>query len=211
MPDFSFWPHTDRVAAVMADSSLVAEITEPKGSRTAGNHVSELLRMLHPVENGLDREDLNRMATFGLAWEDRVQRAMIYLSTLDDFPFYCVNAPELEYEGEYMTPDLLLISKEDGSMREMSIKLTWRSTKDAPTGKKFAYYVDQCMTYATPLKTTSSVLFVGFINGDYAHQQKKNKGKGLPPVPQIMGWDVTFTEREKWETWETLKAYRREQ
>lgn len=209
------WPFTDRLVQVMIDSSLSAEIPlrEP---RSDGLHASTVLKYLHPVESTISEHELRMFGLFGLAWEDRVERALTYLSTQADWPYECYRPGEVvgNLDGRELkcSPDILMIPKDGSPHCEMSIKLTWKSCSGLPIDDegmggfsgKFDYYTDQCMTYATPLGTSSAILFVGFVNGGYEHQQKKHRGQGRPPVPKVYGWELDFTNYERDETWQSL-------
>jgi hypothetical protein len=209
------WPHTDRLVSVMIDSALSAEIPlrEP---RSGGLHASTLLKVLHPVKSTITERELRMFGLFGLAWEDRVERALTYLSTQADWPYECFRPGEVigDLNGRELkcSPDILMIEKATGDVCEMSIKLTWKSCAGLPITEegmggfsgKFDYYMDQCMTYATPLSTCKSILFAGFVNGGYEHQQKRNRGTKTPPIPRVHGWELEFTEYERDETWQSL-------
>lgn len=198
------WSYTQRLIARLGDSSLNVVRLPAKQDRSPGLHASDLLKVLHPVESMITEEELKLYGILGFAFEDRVERAMISLSDETDFPWTVERSPEVSHEGIAMTPDLLLFPK-DGTAEpvEMSIKVTWKSSTEAPDGIKFQYYNDQCMTYATSLDTLASVLLVYFVNGNYAHQRKGGRSK--PAVPQIKAWDLSFTPRERSETWQALR------
>lgn len=200
------WPYTDRLIARLGDSSLndVAMPVKTRTPRSPGLHASDLLKVLHPVESTITEDELKIFGILGFAFEDRVERALVSLSSEEDWPWDCVRSDEVTADGIACSPDILMYPKDpDDVLQEMSIKATWKSSTDAPDGPKFAYYNDQCLTYATPLQTLSSVLLVYFINGNYQHQRKGSKGK--PPMPQIKGWDVVFSPRERYETWQALR------
>jgi hypothetical protein len=207
------WPYTKRLVDRMADSSLqdlgIASLTRPP--RSEGLHASTLLKMLHPVESNITEEELRIYGLLGLAFEDRAELALLSLSRDDDWPWECVRPGEFEQDGIACSPDILLIPKEGSHLRELSLKVTWKSTKEAPYGEKFQYYVDQCLTYATPLNTMASVLLVYFVNGDYSHISKKGARptKPTPPKPLVVGYELDFTPHERAETWQALVALKR--
>ena len=198
----------------MADSSLTdTGIALERAPRSLGVHASTLLRQLHPIESTITEDELRIYGLLGLALEDRVERALTVLSKEDDWPWECFRLGEVECDGIACSPDILMVSKEDGSIRELSIKATWKSCRGLPVDEegmggfdeRFDYYLDQCYTYATPLQTTEAFLLVYFVNGDYAHQRKVPRGEEKkPPLPRVYGWELEFTEQERDETWQAL-------
>lgn len=204
------WSFTARLVDRMADSSLQDQhISIQRPPRSAGLHASELLKVLHPHDEGKITEDELRLyALLGFAFEDRVETALLSLAEESDWPFYAERPGEVEAEGIACSPDILLVSKEDGSLRELSIKATWKSCRGLPTKKagagefppKFDYYMDQCMTYGVPLNTLESVLLVYFVCGDYSK----------PFIPQVYGWELEFSKRERAETWQALTNVRKQ-
>ncbi len=207
------WPWTERLVERMADSSLqdfgtASLIREP---RSEGLHASTLLKKLHPVESNITEDELRVYGLLGLAFEDRAELALLSLSKEADWPWECFRPGEVEMDDIACSPDIILIPKEGGQLRELSLKVTWKSTKEAPDGPKFQYYVDQCLTYATPLDTMASVLLVYFVNGDYGHMRKgaRPSGKSTPPKPLVVGYELEFTPHERAETWQTLLGIKR--
>jgi hypothetical protein len=162
--------------------------------------------MLHPVTSSITDEALRIYGLLGLAFEDRAELALLSLSRDDDWPWYGDRSGEVERDGIACSPDILLAPKSgDGNFLELSLKLTWKSSKDAPTGDKFTYYLDQCLTYCTPLQTAASVLLVYFVNGDYSFLRRGgSKSSGGPPQPLVRGYELTFTRHEREEMWATL-------
>ena len=207
------WPYTKRLVARMADSSLQDDSVSirRRAARSAGLHASELLKILYPHDedrpDAITPEQLRVYGLFGLAFEDRCETALLSLSNEADWPYYAFRSSELHYHDVACSPDIILASKEDDSFRELSIKMTWKSCKGLPFHKegcggfptKFNYYFDQVLTYAEPLDTTEAVILIGFVCGDY----KGNKH------PQIHGWDLSFTGRERMEMWQTLDNLKR--
>jgi hypothetical protein len=204
------WPYTQQLVDRMSNSSLqdVGIASLARLPRSEGLHASTLLKMLHPVESTITEAELRIYGLLGLAFEDRAELALLSLSQDPDWPWECVRPGEVVKDGIACSPDILLIPKENSHIRELSLKVTWKSTKEAPDGPKFQYYVDQCLAYATPLDTMASVLLVYFVNGDYSHMQKQKArpsgGKGSPPKPLVVGYELAFTPHERAETWQAL-------
>lgn len=200
------WPYTARLVARMADSSLQ---DEPGGSirrppRSPGLHASTLLHRLHPrEENDITEEQLGIYGLMGLAFEDRAERALLALSGEEDWPWRAFRPGEVEQDNVSCSPDILLVPKGGGPLRELSLKVKWKSCRKMPVLeegenefdlKKWGYELDQCMCYATPLDTLASVLLVYFVNGDYSGAR----------VPQVHGWELEFSEQERAETWDQM-------
>jgi hypothetical protein len=161
------------------------------------------------VESAITGEELKVYGLLGLAFEDRAERALISLSQeVNTFPRECVRPGEVECDGIACSPDILMLSREDGSVQEMSLKATWKSPKDAPTGAKFSYYRDQSLTYATPLDTLKGVLLCYFVNGEYVKYKRGEQAK--PPVPIVRGWQMEWTLQERGEMWQAIQNLKRE-
>lgn len=204
------WKYTQRLVDRMADSSLQ---DEPGGGirrtpRSEGLHASTLLRRLHPIkENDINPTQLAVYGLLGLAFEDRAERALLALSKEEDWPFRAFRPGEVNYDGVACSPDILLVPKHTGELRELSLKCTWKSCNklclvegenEFAPHDKFDYYMDQCMTYATPLDTFGSVLLAYFVNGNYTGARQ----------PQVLGWELEFSEQERAETWAALMGVR---
>lgn len=205
------WPYTKRLSDRMADSSLldnidVSNIRRPP--RSEGLHASELLRIMHPVkvrggEEPMSEEQLRLFGLLGLAFEDRAELALISLAKEADWPWHPVRPGEVSADGIAMSPDILLVPKDKTSeVRELSLKSTWKSCRYAASTEEegedgfssdFDYYLSQCMTYAVPLETRASVLFVYFVCGNWR-----------PPFPQVHGWELEFSDQEIAENWDAL-------
>lgn len=200
------WSYTQRLVDRMADSSLQdLGISIQRPARSAGLHASTLLKELHPhvaKDEPITDAQLPVYGLLGLAFEDRCETALLSLAMEADWPWDAVRPGEVDTDGIACSPDILLVPKTGGSWKELSIKITWKSCKGLPLTKpgqgefpaKYDYYLDQCMTYGTPLDTLESVLLVYFINGNY----KGNRH------PQVHAWDLSFTKRERAETWQSL-------
>ena len=200
---FTEWAYTQRLVDRMADSSLQdgERFLQPRPPRSEGLHASTLLKKLHPVESTITEAELRIYGLLGLAFEDRAELALLTLSQEPDWPWDCYRPGEVECDGIACSPDILLVPKQDGPLMELSLKVTWKSVKEAPDGPKFAYYADQSLTYGTPLGTLDGVLLVYFVNGDYGHQRKGQSG---PPKPLVKGWQMRWSEQERAETWQAL-------
>jgi hypothetical protein len=205
------WPYTRRLIDRMADSSLLDAGFElsKRPPRSPGLHCSTLLHQLHPRKKqsgeGISEDELRLYGLMGLAFEDRAELALLSLSQDADWPWHCFRTPEVEQDGIACSPDILLVPKDLGETKELSIKVGWDSCKRLPRDEegedgfpgaptKWPYRIDQCLAYCTPLDTLSAVLVCFFVNGDYDGNR----------VPQVHGWEFEFSEQERSETWQAL-------
>lgn len=209
------WPYLQRLIDKMADSALLDGVeagTLRRPARSGGVHASSLLRKLHPHPNEakvalMSDEDKAKAAAqlalyglLGLAFEDRCEIALTALGQEDDWPWLAIRPGEVEAEGVACSPDILLVAKDGSPNRELSIKTTWKSCRGLPLEegenefpKSFDYYTAQCKTYAVPLETSGSVLVCYFVCGNWS-----------PPVPQVHGWELEFSDQELAENWSAL-------
>lgn len=100
--------------------------------------------------------------------------------------------------GTYYSPDYLFYEEVESILGEF--KLTWYSSKGAPTGvDKFDKYFTQIKAYLYHLKMLRARLFIFFVNGQYP--------KGGPPSPQFRVWEMEFTQKELDKEWAMLLAH----
>lgn len=207
----------------MSDSSLQDSGSDAlrRSVRSSGLHASTLLRQLHPhpneaLEARMSEEDqakakaqLAIYGLLGLAFEDRAERALLSLSKEEDWPWQAFRPGEVSQDGITCSPDILLVPKVDGELRELSLKCTWKSCRKLPVHEegenefpldKFGYYLDQAMCYGTPLDTNSAVLFVYFVNGNYTGARQ----------PHVHGWELDWSHQERAEVWDQLVNIARE-
>lgn len=201
------WPYLSRLVSVMAESSTPpAQMNHSE--RTAGLHLSTLLRKLHPVKNPSDDEQLGVYGLLGLALEDRMERALATLCKQDDWPWYSFRPGEVvSAEGVKCSPDFLMVPKpafsETHKLMELSCKCTWKSTKGFPVEEgengfdttKFGYYLDQSMGYGNVLETEGGILVCYFVRGDY---------RGY--LPEILAAELEWSLQERLENWDMLMA-----
>jgi hypothetical protein len=196
----------------MADSSLLDQGFElsRRPPRSEGLHCSTLLHELHPRPKRaegteISEKQLRLYGLMGLAFEDRAELALLSLSEEADWPWRCFRPGEVSCDGIACSPDIMLSPKEDGEMKELSLKVGWDSCRRLPIHEegedafpgsptKWPYRLDQCVAYATPLDTCSAVILVYFVNGDYEGAK----------IPQVHGWELEFTEQERGDTWRAL-------
>lgn len=204
------WSFTKRLVDTMADSSI-PPCPLNHSERSAGLHVSTLLRKLHPIEadKAAEEGDLAVMGLLGLAFEDRMERALALLSSQEDWPWYSFRPGEIvSSEGVKCSPDFLLVPKpafsETQTLRELSCKCTWKSAKGFPQEEgengfdpKFGYYLDQSMAYGHVLETDGGILVCYFVRANY---------KEFKPTPEILGVELDWSLQEREENWGQLIA-----
>lgn len=203
------WPEAARLIAAMADSSIPpAPLVHSE--RSPGLHLSTLLRKLHPIDakKAVEEDDLAVMGLLGLAFEDRAERALCYLSKQEDWPWMSFRPGEVvSDEGIKCSPDILMVPKPACAhlpIRELSLKCTWKSSKGWPREEgenewdaKFDYYRSQCLGYGTPLDTEGAFLLCYFVRSNY---------KEFAPSPEVLGVELEWTAQERNETWDLLMA-----
>jgi hypothetical protein len=203
------WPYLPRLIATMADSSIPpAPLVH--GERSDGVHLSQLLRKLHPIDSKrmAEEDNLAVMGMLGLAFEDRAERALHFLSKQEDWPWFSFRPGEVvSDEGNKCSPDILMVPKPTFAhfpLRELSLKCTWKSSNGFPTEEgengfdpKFGYYLDQCLGYGTPLDTEGAIIVAYFVRSSY---------KTSVPSPLILGAELDWTLQERQETWDQLMA-----
>ncbi len=143
----------------------------------------------------------------GLAWEDILEKAVA--DHLAERPGEITSE-----EGIICSPDLIIYSE---TIRVGEIKLTWLSCSEMPMEEvangrfppKFDKYMTQMKAYCHVLDTPYARLLGFFVNGGYEFLRKANKGKRLPPTPQMLAWDIEFTKRELDDEWAVLMRHAR--
>lgn len=102
--------------------------------------------------------------------------------------------------GEFVTQDGhdIIFSPDylfdiDGELVLGEFKLTWYSSKGAPDNAKFDKWHTQIKCYLKHLQLKRARLYALFVNGNYK-----------PPSPQLLAWDITYTQREIDDEWNAV-------
>lgn len=159
------------------------------GYRSPGLHASEIYNDLY---QDLEPKRYKRGTTpnplyleMGLMLEHILEEALVR------------RLSNLERPSEFMTKEGIAYSPDglefcpDGSIVLLEYKCTTMSSKDMPHEPgngfppKFDKYMTQMKFYARNLGTTKARLYVFFVVGNYA-----------PPVPELLVWDLEFTQQE---------------
>ena len=100
-------------------------------------------------------------------------------------------------EGIAFSPDLLIFN---GGVRLGEVKLTWMSSREVPREPgthifppKFDKWFTQMRVYCKHLETREARLYAFFVNGTYKTM-----------VPELLAWDITFSQQELDEAWTML-------
>lgn len=101
---------------------------------------------------------------------------------------------EFVRDGIICSPDG--IAPEDWAIEEF--KCTWKSSREAPQGKKFWTWWVQIKAYCYVVGATRARLRALFVNGDYTSY-----------VPQLRAWQADFTARELEENWVMIRNHAR--
>lgn len=190
-------------------------IPPPKVPRSAGVHVSSIIRciateakILKPewaeelslvdVRTITDRVALLRI-NIGLAWEEH------YIPMLDGV----VDHPgEMEVQGIYMTHDgesvdvILGLPYNGVYAGELAlvcheVKATYKSTRTVGDMATQWMWLAQLKAYCKGLGTRYARMHVLFLNGDYKY----------PLGPQLLIYDIEFTQAEIDDNWQLLFDY----
>lgn len=102
-------------------------------------------------------------------------------------------------EGIIISPDLIIFN---GSTRLGEMKLTWLSSRAVPRGfanclpPQFDKWFCQMKGYCHVLRIREARLYAFFVNGDYDRKKAFS--------PELLCWDIEFTQREVDENWAGL-------
>jgi hypothetical protein len=95
--------------------------------------------------------------------------------------------------GVIYTPDHFLFN---GCFRLGEFKLTWMSIGKGILDKRFDKWMTQMKVYCYHLGTPYARLYALFINGDWSFK--------FASGPQLLAWDIEFSQKEMREEWLTL-------
>lgn len=103
--------------------------------------------------------------------------------------------------GEFTSPEGIIYSPDylfdiNGEVVLGEFKLTWYSSRDMPYSEKAAKWITQVKLYCYWLQITKARLYVLFVNGGYK-----------PPSPELLAWNLTFTELELERNWLMLRRF----
>lgn len=170
------------------------------GHRTAGLHISEiyndLFQKLEPKRYDKSRPMDPLRLEMGLLFESILEEGLKAKFQGGKRPGELVTE-----EGIIYSPDLIIF---DRSVRLGEIKLTWMSSREVPRTvenglpSKFDKYICQMKAYCYHLDTRDARLIALFVNGDYTVH-----------APELLGWDLEFSQRELDENWRMLLNHAR--
>jgi hypothetical protein len=173
--------------------------------RSPGLHAStiynDLYKDINPERYTGDQSSLAVYGTLGTAWEERLQYLLIK-SGLDVF-----RPGELRAKGGQwvLSPDGILCNGHDSIVE---YKVAWASCSHAPKrrgdvfGPKFGKYMIQLQDGCNSIESSHARIYIYFVNGDYGFLRKGGKGK--PPLPQLLAWDIEFSARELKEAFDSM-------
>ncbi len=125
----------------------------------------------------------------GIGFEEILERA-IGERLLGQRPGEFVSPEGIIYSPDYLFDEHPLVLGE--------FKLTWYSSKGAPTDEKFAKWLTQIKLYCYWLGIQVTRLYVLFVNNDYK-----------PPTPKLLAWELTFSPRELQDEADTILRHGR--
>lgn len=199
---------------------ITLNLPQPRAPRSAGVHVSPLIRGL-ALQNGklnipaaeyglvdASQEDWwNQLDTvaklrisMGLAWEEWY---LPQLANVVDHP------GELCVDGIYMTPDgesLDVIYGNRGYQVAIhEVKLTYKSVRTVTNLTDEFMWMSQTMAYCKGSGTTTAYLHALFVCGDYSYPIRPRLG---PIEEKMYCWRLDFTQQEIDSKWAEIRAYR---
>jgi len=172
----------------VVDLSKLALSEEQGASRSAGIHVSQVIRHIALTaglrkDSGFSEDDLNQFAMIGRLWE-RVLADAYYTK-----PRY-ERIGEIELEGIIGSPDA--VDTEEWAIEEM--KVCWMSAKNFTERPKFREYLWQGKAYCQMSGMCRCRFTVLHIRGDYT-----------TGVPIPMEYSCLFTPGELKDNWQMIR------
>ena len=183
----------------------------PKQERSDGVHVSSIIRCIATEQGILKPEwaeeislvDVREITdpvavlriNIGLAWEAH------YIPLVGDI----IDHPgEMQVDGIYMTHDgesVDVIITPKGQRHVLvidEVKATYKSINTIGDMSSQWMWMAQCKAYCKGKGTRFARMHVLFLCGDYKY----------PITPQLIGWNIEFTQEEIDMNWELLRDYR---
>lgn len=182
--------------------------------RTPGLHISdlygELYRGIDPQrfggEGGPDTLKMEIGTAFEEALEPAIRKRIIHAERPGEYVTQhavdCVHravvvavgdAPCPCGAGVIYSPDHFLFN---GVFRLGEFKLTWMSIGKGIHDKRFDKWKTQMKVYCYHLGTPYARLYALFVNGDWSFKFRSG--------PQLLAWDIEFSQKEMREEWNTL-------
>jgi hypothetical protein len=103
--------------------------------------------------------------------------------------------------GIIFSPDHLIFN---GVTRLGEFKFTWYSCRYDITDQRFEKWFTQMRLYCFALKLRYARLYAMFVNGSYP---KWTKEYGGAPSPQLLAWDIEFSQRELTNEWNLMMRF----
>lgn len=204
---------------IVTPSTVNIKLPKSPVPRSAGIHVSNLIRgialetgILKP-EYGDDlgltdiREITDPVAclriSIGLAWEAWYIPHILSAEGVVDHPGeMCVDGIFMTHDGESLdviiTPASATPKGVIPVLRIHEIKATYKSLNTVKDIHKQFMWLAQIKAYCKGAKTRYAKLHVLFLCGDYK----------MPIKPQLLCWDISFTQEEIDKNWELMVDYR---
>lgn len=174
------------------DTSAYPQCLFPSDTHRSNSlHLTDILRDMAEVsglskESGFVEEDLDHFAAAGFLWESVWDRAHAEAIQKDEW----ISPGEFTLDGITGTPDRIDLSRP--AIIEM--KTRWKSARKFDSlEKEFWIELLQVKAYCWMTKIMEADLVAFFIAGNWR-----------PPVPEVRGVNLKFTELELEETWRQI-------
>lgn len=186
----------------------------PEGDypRSPGTHISAVLRSIAGLTGILKKEWVEDLSltdareitdlpsilriVIGLAWEQYYMEKFL--------PHVSHQPGEQHLDGIYLTPDGecvdVIITQRRAKLALIlhEVKTTYKSLRHFDLAAQWLY-ITQLKAYCKAMDTRFAMMHILFMCGDYSY----------PIQPQIMCWEIEFTQEEIDQTWEDLVEYAR--
>jgi len=105
--------------------------------------------------------------------------------------------------GIIFSPDHLIFEP-NMPTRLGEFKFTWYSCRYPIDDERFDKWFTQMRLYCFALKLRHARLYAMFVNGAYPHYVK---ALGGAPSPQLLAWDIEFSQRELTNEWNLMMRF----
>jgi hypothetical protein len=205
--------------AIIIPISHALELAKPTEGyvRTPGRHMSDIYgawykeadpkRYDKRLDDGSE-EPMNLLKLeLGTSFEEVFEVALMARLLGERPGEFCIHPWTHEHldvddpRGIIFSPDHLLFN---GVTRLGEFKCTWYSCRYPIDDERFAKWFTQMRLYCFALRLRHARLYALFMNGIYP---KWTKELGGAPTPQLLAWDIEFSQRELTNEWNLMMRF----